>query len=313
VTSLETSLPGLPPAVADALRPPAPGGRSILRAGGRQWSFLAWGAASDPPMLLVHGVTSNAAIWWRVGPALAAAGRHVTAIDMPGHGPDPAWFGQPGFDATAGEVSAFINAAGFDVAELAVVGHSWGAMVSAHLPSAGIRPASIVLIDPPYLSLAQLEDLTREPTERPYPTLDEARAAVRSANPGWSDGDVEAKAVALTEFDADAVLAVLLQNGDWDSGLEALARPQAHGIPVWLITGEWASGCFIPDSAIPVIRRQLGDDRVITIPGAPHSPQRTHPEATVLAILRAIEADERRGTHTTAGRQLRSGRSLRGA
>jgi hypothetical protein len=37
-----------------------------------------------------------------------------------------------------------------------------------------------------------------------------------------------------------------------------------------------------------VIRRQLGADRVIVIRGAPHSPQRTHPQETVAAILRAI-------------------------
>jgi hypothetical protein len=36
--------------------------------------------------------------------------------------------------------------------------------------------------------------------------------------------------------------------------------------------------------------RQLGSERVITIPGSPHSPQRTHPEATTFAILRAVGA-----------------------
>ena len=259
-----------------------------VEAGGRDWTFLTWGRPSDPPLLLVHGVTSNAGIWWRVGPALAASGRRVTAVDMPGHGPRPTWSGKHRFDDTAVELAAFIRAAGLDVPELAVVGHSWGAMVTAHLPGAGLRPATIVVIDPPYLTLEQLELLTREPTERPYGSLADARAAVRKANPEWTDGDVEAKALALTEFNPDAVLAVLLQNGDWDAGLAALARPEAQGIPAWLITGEWASGCFIPDPAIPVIRRQLGADRVIVIRGAPHSPQRTHPEATVGAILRAI-------------------------
>jgi pimeloyl-ACP methyl ester carboxylesterase len=127
-------------------------------------------------------------------------------------------------------------------------------------------------------------------TERPYESLDEARAAVRLANPEWTDGDVEAKAVALTEFDADTVLAVLLQNGDWDAGLAALARPEAMRIPAWLIAGEWASGCFIPDPAIPIIERQLGADRVTVIRGAPHSPQRTHPAESVAAILRAIDS-----------------------
>jgi pimeloyl-ACP methyl ester carboxylesterase len=279
---------GLPADVAAALAAPAPGERSNLEAGGREWSFLTWGRPSDPPLLLVHGVTSNAGIWWRVGPALAAAGRRVTAVDMPGHGPNAIWSGRPHFSETADELAAFTAAGELDSPGLTVIGHSWGAMVSAHLPSAGVRPATIVLLDPPYLTLQQLEALTREPDERPYETIDDARAAVRRANPAWSDGDVEAKARALTEFDADAVLAILLQNGDWDAGLAALSRPEAQGNPAWLIAGEWASGSFIPDRAIPTIRRQLGADRVIVIRGAPHSPQRTHPQETVAAILRAV-------------------------
>jgi pimeloyl-ACP methyl ester carboxylesterase len=278
----------LPAEVAAELAAPTPGHRATLEAAGREWSFLTWDRSSDSPLLLVHGVTSNAGIWWRVGPALAAAGRHVTAVDMPGHGPNPTWSGRYRFDETAAELAAFIRAAGLDVPELAVVGHSWGAMVTAHLPGAGVRPASIVLIDPPYLTREQLEALTREPDERPYDSIDKARASVRRANPAWSDGDVEAKAKALTEFNADAVLAVLVQNGDWDSGLAALRQPAAEGIPVWLIAGEWATGGFIPAQAIEVIRLQLGADRVIVIRRAPHSPQRTHPQETVAAILRAI-------------------------
>ena len=281
----------LPAAVAAELAAPTRGERSTIEAGGREWSFLTWGHPSDPPLFLVHGVTSNAGIWWRVGAALAAAGRRVMAVDMPGHGPEPSWSGKHRFDETAAELAAFIRAAGLDVPELAVVGHSWGAMVTAHLPRTGIRPAAMVLVDPPYLNLEALEAMTRDATERPFESLDEARAAVRLANPEWTDGDVEAKAIALTEFDADTVLAVLLQNGSWDAGLAALARPEAEGIAAWLIAGEWASGCFIPDPAIPVIRRQLGTDRVIVIRGAPHSPQRTHPQETVVAILRAIGSD----------------------
>ena len=42
--------------------------------------------------------------------------------------------------------------------------------------------------------------------------------------------------------------------------------PRRSGIPAWLIRGEWATGCFIPDPAIPVIRRQLGADRVVVDP-----------------------------------------------
>ena len=56
----------------------------------------------------------------------------------------------------------------------------------------------------------------------------------------------------------------------------------------WLIRGDWDAGGLIQDSKMPAIEAQLGADHVITIAGGPHSPQRTHPEATVLAILRAL-------------------------
>ena len=136
----------------------------------------------------------------------------------------------------------------------------------------------------------RLRALTESPTERDYATLGESVAAVRAENPTWSDGDVQAKAIALTEFNPQLVLDVLLKNGDWDAGMAALRTPAAAQSDVWLIRGEWATGGFIPESRVPRIAAQLGADHVITIAGGPHSPQRTHPEATVLAILRALDA-----------------------
>jgi pimeloyl-ACP methyl ester carboxylesterase len=278
----------LSPDVAAAVAHPEEGLRRAVEAGGIGWGTLSWGDPSDPPLLLVHGVTSNAGTWWRVGPALAATGRHVIAVDLPGHGSVTPWSGRHRFAETAAELASFIRAAGLDRPGLAVLGHSWGGMVSAHLPLVGIRSAVIVLLDPPCLDLAGMEELTRQATEQHYDSMDEARAAVRTENPGWSDGDVEAKARALTEFNEGAVLAVLVGNGAWDAGMGALRDPAATSIPTWLIRGEWATGGLIADSEVPAIEAQLGGGHVITIAGGPHSPHRTHPEATILAILRAL-------------------------
>src|SRR6186997_408164 len=145
----------LPPAVATALEVPAGGEPGWVEADGTRWHSVSWGRAADPPILLLHGVTSNAGIWWRVAPALAAAGHHVVAIDMPGHGRTQAWHGgRHRFADTAADVAGFIRAAGLDRPDLAVIGHSWGAMVTAHLPIAGIRPHVLVLLDPPSLTVA---------------------------------------------------------------------------------------------------------------------------------------------------------------
>jgi pimeloyl-ACP methyl ester carboxylesterase len=289
VSALPADLPAdLPPPVAAALTRPRPSRAGTIEAAGYTWATSAWGVPSDPPLLLVHGLTSDAGIWWRVGPALAAAGRHAIAFDMPGHGRTGGWRGRHRFAETADDVAAFIRAAGLARDDLVVLGHSWGAMVAAHLPAAGIRPATLVLLDPPARTRTELEPMADEPTERPYRTLTEAMATVRAAYPTWSDGDVEAKAEALCCFDPGAAQAILLENGTWDAGLAALRAPAAAGVPVWLIRGEWAAGGLIPDERVPDIEAQLGSGRVITIPGAPHSPQRTHPAATVAAVLRAL-------------------------
>ena len=279
----------LPAPVAEALTNPAHGERGSVDVDGTVWPTVMWGSAAQPPVLLVHGVTSNAGIWWRVGPALAAAGRRVVAVDMPGHGRTAKGARSHVFADTAAELTAFVQAAGLDLPELAVVGHSWGGMVAAHLPAAGLRPGTLVLLDPPVLTLGRLEALTRDPTERDYATLEDAVEAVRAANPTWSDGDVAAKAMALTEFNPQLVLDVLLKNGDWDGGMAALRDPGALGVDIWLIRGDWDAGGFIPDFKVPELERQLGEDHVVTIAGGPHSPQRTHPEATILAILHALD------------------------
>ncbi len=292
----------LPPEVVAALAHP-PAGEEGGVGVGDWWPTLVWGRPGDPALLLVHGVTSNAGIWWRVGPALAAAGFRVTAVDMPGHGrasrrsmDSRAW--PTRFIDTAHALARFIRAAGMAGApgadgaiaapELKVVGHSWGAMVAAHLPAAGLAPGRLVLLDPPVLTRARMVSITEQPTERPYDSLEAASAAVRSDNPTWSDGDVLAKARSLTEFNAGLVLAVLRGNGDWDGGMAALRHPNAALSSVWLVRGEEATGGLIPDLRVAAIEAQLGADRVLTIVRGPHSPQRTHPEATILAILRAL-------------------------
>lgn len=278
----------LPPAVAAALAAPSNGSPGWVDSDGRRWATMTWGAGGDPAVLLLHGVTSNREIWWRVGPAIAAAGYHVVAIDMPGHGKTQGWRGRHVFSETAEDVAGFIRASGLDGPDLAVVGHSWGAMVAARLPGARIQPRVIALLDPPGLTVAQFEVFVRDPTEQPYATVEEAATAMRAANPTWSAGDVAAKAQGLAEFNADAVLAILLENGDWDAAMAGAREAQAAGVPMWVIRGEWDTGCLIPDALVPRLEAQLGRDHVITIRDAPHSPQRTHPEATMVALLRAI-------------------------
>jgi pimeloyl-ACP methyl ester carboxylesterase len=84
------------------------------------------------------------------------------------------------------------------------------------------------------------------------------------------------------------VRAIYLDNGDYDASMASLSDPAALDIPTWVIRGDPADGGLIADEHFPALAERVGSDHVITIAGAGHSPQRTHPEATILAILRAL-------------------------
>lgn len=258
-----------------------------VTAAGLDWFAREWGDDRDPPLLLVHGVTSSSATWWRVGPALAAAEFHVVAPDQAGHGATERWLGHFRFRDNAVDLAAFVRAAGLARDDLRVVGHSWGAMTVAALPAAGIVPAVLVLLDPPAIPRELIATITDDPVERRYDDVAEAAEAIRLANPTWSDGDVGAKAEGLTMFDEEAVRAVLRGN-DWDGGLADLADPAARDVPVWIVRGEPASGSYIAPTAVAGLAARVGGDRLLTIADGPHSPQRTHPEATLVALLRAL-------------------------
>jgi pimeloyl-ACP methyl ester carboxylesterase len=282
----------LPREVAAVLGAPAdgvdPGTRSVTVAAGIPFSSLAWGDPSGRPLVLIHGITASAWIWWRVGPALAASGRHVVAPDLPGHGQTGHWTGHHRFRDNAADVAGWIRATGLDVADLQVVGHSWGGMTSAALPVAGIRPATLVLLDPPAIPFAYISQMASDPSEVSYPDLDTAIRELARLNPSWPPEDVRAKAEALTELEIEAARAVLLENGDWDGGLGDIGDPAADRIPIWLIRGDPATGGLMPDAALPGFAARIGEDHIVTLAGAPHAPQRTHPVETTASLLRAL-------------------------
>ena len=296
-TPIRATLDDLPPPAAEAIRTARPlpeeGLRRTVEAGGLRLSALEWGPADGQPLLLIHGVTSSSRTFWRVGPALAALGWRAIAPDLPGHGRTGG--GEDGggfrFVETARLVTAFARAVfGGDLdGRLAVIGHSWGSMIAASLPAAGLRPARIVLLDPPVMDRATLQEMVDDPSSRPYPSYDAALETIASENPTWPEGDQVAKAEALTQVAAEAAVAVLLGNGDWDAGLASLADPAAAGIPVWVVRGEDATGSLTPASWLPRLAGRIGADHVLTVADGPHSPQRTHLAATVLALLRALE------------------------
>ena len=111
---------------------------------------------------------------------------------------------------------------------------------------------------------------------------------MRTEAEGWAEGDIRAKAAALTRFELDAARSIVLGNGDWDAGLASLAHPSAAGVPIWIVKGEERTGSMTLDAALPALAARVGPEHVLTIADGAHSPQRLHPEATLVALLRAL-------------------------
>jgi len=279
----------LQPDVLAVVDEPPPSTDVTVSAAGIPFFVRTWGDPSAPSLLLLHGVTSNSRCWWRVGPALATGlGRHVLAPDQAGHGLTGHWNGRVAFRDNAATVRSFVEAAGIRPADLRIVGHSWGAMTAAWLPSVGITAEVTVLLDPPAVPLAVISSMLDDPIERPYDDLTEAIGAMGALNPTWPYGDVLAKGESLTQFDVDAVRAVLTENGDWDGGLGGLADPAAAGALVRVVRGEVARGGLVPDVAAAAFAARLGPENVITIAEGSHSPMRQKIETTVVALTRAL-------------------------
>jgi pimeloyl-ACP methyl ester carboxylesterase len=132
-----------------------------LRLHGLRWDDLGGGR----PALLLHGLASNARIWERTAPALAAGGLAPVALDLRGHGLSDK--PETGYDLAT--VCADIRAVlqDMDLRSPIVVGHSWGAGLALHLAASSLEarraPSALVMIDG---GISQLDDLPQATWER---------------------------------------------------------------------------------------------------------------------------------------------------
>ena len=132
-----------------------------LRLHGLRWDDLGQGR----PTLLVHGLASNARIWERTAPALAAGGLAPVAIDLRGHGLSDK--PETGYDLATATADLRAVLRDLDLRSPILVGHSWGAGLALHLAASsldgGYAPSALVLIDG---GISQLDDLPGATWER---------------------------------------------------------------------------------------------------------------------------------------------------
>jgi pimeloyl-ACP methyl ester carboxylesterase len=178
-------------------------------------------------VLLIHGLSSIAGTWWRIGPALAARGWDVSAVDQAGHG------GR----LVRGEVDAArLAAAVLEVhpeAPDVLIGHSLGTVAAIGLLEREPGWAGTVILEEPpsrlapELCLAMAESITADAA-----AVREDRAGlterIRGEQPRWADEDVYWSVEGIAEMDP-------VPFARW---LRALAEEESAGTPERILAAE---------------------------------------------------------------------------
>jgi len=161
--------------------------------------YLSWNAdSSSMPVILVHGLASNARIWEKAAPFLADGGLALYALDLRGHGLTDKPDGDYGFDTFSRDLTAFMDTLSLEKPLL--VGHSWGAMLAldhaARFPFGPLSPAGIVLVDGGMTQMDDLPGATWEQTsQRLAPprlaglAVEQFMAMVAVGNDTWKPDD----------------------------------------------------------------------------------------------------------------------------
>jgi pimeloyl-ACP methyl ester carboxylesterase len=239
--------------------------------------------ASRGRVALLHGVTSSRATWWRVGPALAAAGWDVTAVDLAGHGDGPRLPADKADVGTLVEAAVPLLPAGLTC----LVGHSLGAVVA--LSVAARHPGAargLVLEEPPGTAggdAAQVADSIEAGALAVRADRQAFWHHVRQANPAWADADVEGSVAALEATDTGTIARALRSGQGWD--LPALVA--AVQVPVLVVAARQVEGTHLSGGGSALVgpdrdavRRLVPKERFVELDGG-HSLHRAQPDRMV--------------------------------
>ncbi|TFB95319.1 alpha/beta hydrolase [Cryobacterium sp. MDB2-33-2] len=242
---------------------------------------LTWGdPAASRSVLLLHGLTSAGAVWWRVASGLAAEGWFVVAPDQRGHGRAPRTTSYP-LEGFVADTLRLRPAPGkpWDL----VIGHSLGGVV-ALLAAAGSDDwtRSVLLLDPP-LTLGP-DSVAPLLAETIAEITDPTTAGILSQNPGWHAEDAHQKVEAARVVSPFTVERVLSDTSPWD------LEPHLDDVrvPVRLLGADPASGSasVLPEQGERLAARHANLSYAF-VAGAGHSIHRDSADRVIAEALGA--------------------------
>lgn len=255
----------------------------------------SWPGGAQRPVLLVHGLSSNARLWDETAQQLAATGHPVVAVDLRGHGSsagvsDPDVAGQQP-DATrqaARDLAAACATLGW--ADPVVAGQSWGGNVVLQL--AADRPElvhGLALVDGGWLHLSDRWTTLDEawavlaPPRFDGLTADVLHERLRSGHPDWSVSAIEATAANLATH-ADGTVTPWLDRARHRGIVASMLAQEPRALyplvtcPVLLLV----AGTGNPQAKEALAA--LAHARLVEFPGGDHDLHAQHPDQVAALI-----------------------------
>jgi len=260
---------------------------------------VEWGAAAQPPLLLLHGGMAHAR-WWDFVASRLAERAHVFAVDLPGHGESP-WLEPARYAHVELAVVRELLAALLPGARWTLGGHSNGGLQAVVVASDG----------EPSIARLVIVDIPRDPTGDRL--VRSGSGFRRMPQPRWPSRRAAVDAFRLFPRDGDAPPDVLRRlaehsvreqdDGTWTSKFDwryfrerdpAAPNPYAGfgarlarlPCPTLVVRGERSSIQSDEDHA--AILATIPRARGAVIAGAGHNPHVERPDETAAAIARFL-------------------------
>lgn len=254
--------------------------RDVLLADGTRLRLVEAGERGAPPVLLVHGFGASAFQWRLLMPALAAAGFHVCAPDLPGHGFSQLAFAAGEYTRAAYARRMWLLLDALGVAHAPVIGHSMGGAIAAEM--AWQQPARVdrlALLSPAGFGLvpgrARVLEFVPDalaPFARPFASMTAARLIL---------GDVYGPDGAWTRRDEEELLAPYGQPGIFRALLRTVkefdfrlhAPASLARLPAGTLVLFGTHDRVVRPVDLPGRLRALRDGQLVVLPRVGHLPQ----------------------------------------